>query len=80
MKQEENDLKQLWSNDMPHSDTSASLAKVLKKASVTTGVKDIATLFLGWLWVLLMGFGASAYSAKRNFDLHANQDPQKNNN
>lgn len=78
MDNEEDKLKQLWNEPLPHSDTRASLRTVLQQASKMTGVKDVASLFVGWLWVVFMGFGASIYSAKRKFESHTSSKPHQN--
>ena len=70
MKLEEDELKVLWEQDSPDLDEHAALSRVLKSSAQLTGVKDVAGLFVGWIWVIFLGFGASAYSAKRRFELH----------
>jgi hypothetical protein len=64
-----------------------ALKKVLSTSANITAVKDVSGLFVGWIWVLFLGFGASMYSAKRKLELHnqqkqilLNQKSLKNNN
>ncbi|MFT4939882.1 MAG: hypothetical protein ACI88A_002931 [Paraglaciecola sp.] len=73
MKLEENELRTLWEQDAPETDENVALSRVLNTSAQLTGVKDIAGLFVGWIWVIFLGFGASAYSAKRRFELHQQQ-------
>ena len=63
-------LKKLLVESAPVSDEDKALKLVLNKSSNITAVKDVASLFIGWCWVVLLGFGASAYSAKRKMALH----------
>jgi hypothetical protein len=37
-----------------------------------------AFLLVGWFWVLLLGFGASAYSVNRRTNLHQERKQTKN--
>lgn len=76
---DEEKLKALWletpdgadsSNDLDSIDERQALNRVLKKSAETVAAKDVASLFIGWLWVVFLGFGASAFSAKRRFELH----------
>jgi hypothetical protein len=73
VKLEENELRTLWEQDAPETDENVALSRVLNTSAQLTGVKDIAGLFVGWIWVIFLGFGASAYSAKRRFELHQQQ-------
>lgn len=66
----EKQLKRRLSESTPVSDENKALQQVLNKSSNATAFKDVAGLFIGWCWVILLGFGASAYSAKRRIDLH----------
>lgn len=68
----EENLKSLWEEDVPQSqsDEDKALKKVLSTSSNITAAKDVTSLFVGWIWVLFLGFGASMYSAKRKFELH----------
>ena len=77
MKSEEDELKVLWEQDPPDSDEKAALSRVLKNSAQLTGLKDVAGLFVGWIWVIFLGFGASAYSAKRQFELHQQQQREE---
>jgi hypothetical protein len=77
---EEDKLKALWSDDPPYSDETQALKKVLDKSKQITAVKDITGIFVGWIWVVLLGFGASAYSAKRQFELHQRNATSRNKN
>jgi hypothetical protein len=79
MSPDEEQLKKLLNESAPVTDENKALQQVLRKSSNKTAIKDVGSLFIGWFWVLLLGFGASAYSAKRRFDLHQKQKRQKNN-
>jgi hypothetical protein len=74
---DEKQLKKLLSESTPVTDENKALKQVLNKSSNVTAFKDVAGLFIGWFWVVLLGFGASAYSAKRRIDLHKNKQPKK---
>lgn len=73
MSLDEDSLKALIQKDLPQINEAQALEKVLDRSSKITATKDIASLFIGWLWVLVLGFGGSIYSAKRKFDLHHQQ-------
>ncbi|PKG97713.1 hypothetical protein [Paraglaciecola sp. MB-3u-78] len=79
MSPDEEQLKKLFNESAPVTDENKALQQVLRKSSNTTAIKDVGSLFIGWVWVLLLGFGASAYSAKRRFDLHQQQKKHRNN-
>lgn len=70
---DEDKLRSLWQEDTQKSDEDAALKKVLSTSSDMTAVKDVTGLFVGWIWVLFLGFGASMYSAKRKLELHNQQ-------
>lgn len=73
---DEDKLRAMWQEDTPQSDEDEALKKVLSTSSNITAVKDVTGLFVGWIWVVFLGFGASMYSAKRKLELH-NQQKQK---
>lgn len=84
---DEDKLRAMWQENTPQSDEDEALKKVLSTSSNITAVKDVAGIFVGWIWVLLLGFGASMYSAKRKLELHnqqkqtlLNKKSSKNNN
>ncbi len=84
---DEDKLRTMWQENTPQSDEDKALRKVLSTSSNITAVKDVSGLFVGWVWVLFLGFGASMYSAKRKLELHnqqkqilLNQKSSKNNN
>lgn len=84
---DEDKLRTMWQENTPQSDEDKALKKVLSTSSNITAVKDVSGLFVGWVWVLFLGFGASMYSAKRKLELHnqqkqilLNQKSSKNNN
>ena len=66
----EDKFKSLWQETPPETNEDAALKKVLSRSSNITTLKDVTSLFLGWLWVVFLGFGASMYSAKRKLELH----------
>ncbi|MDT0581516.1 hypothetical protein [Brumicola blandensis] len=70
MSSEEDRLKALWADDPEPKNEDIALEKVLNKTKKTTAAKDVMSIFVGWVWVLFLGFGASAYSAKRRLALH----------
>lgn len=70
MSSSEDELRQLLNEGTPNIDENVALTKVLKQSSQTTAMKDVGSIFVGWLWVIFLGFGASAYSAKRRIELH----------
>jgi hypothetical protein len=70
---DEEQLKMLLNESTPVTDENKALEQVLKKSSNVTAIKDVTSLFIGWCWVVLLGFGASAYSAKRRASLHKKQ-------
>jgi hypothetical protein len=67
---DEKQLQKLLSESTPVTDEDKALQQVLNKSSNVTAVKDVVSLFVGWCWVVLLGFGASAFSARRRLDLH----------
>jgi len=67
---EEDKLKAIWSEEPKYSNEEEKLSQVLTKTNTVVASKDIASIFVGWLWTLFLGFGASAYSAKRQYELH----------
>ncbi|MFQ3249356.1 MAG: putative RND superfamily exporter protein [Glaciecola sp.] len=67
---DEEKLKAIWSDEPELQSDKQALDKVLKKSAKVVATKDIASLFVGWVWVVFLGFGASAYSAKRRLSLH----------
>ena len=67
---DEEELRSLWELTPAESDAEDALKKVLDRSSNITAVKDVTSLFIGWVWVVFLGFGASMYSAKRKFELH----------
>lgn len=84
---DEDKLRTMWQENTPQSDEDKALKKVLSTSSNITAVKDVSGLFVGWIWVLFLGFGASMYSAKRKLELHnqqkqilLNQKSSQNNN
>ncbi len=83
---DEEKLRSMWQESTPQPDEEAALKKVLSTSSNMTAAKDVTGLFVGWVWVILLGFGASMYSAKRKLELHnqqrkaLNQKPPQNNN
>jgi len=70
MSVEEDKLKAIWSNEPNYSNEHEKLTQVLTKTHMSVATKDIASIFVGWLWTIFLGFGASAYSAKRQYELH----------
>lgn len=85
---DEEKLRAMWQEDTAHTDEDKALKKVLSTSSDVTAIKDVTGLFVGWIWVVFLGFGASMYSAKRKLELHNQQQrkklnqklPQNNNN
>jgi predicted RND superfamily exporter protein len=77
---EEEKLKALWGAESPAIDEHKALDKVLKETQRITAVKDVSSIFVGWVWVIFLGFGASAFSAKRKFELHRQNAASKNEN
>lgn len=67
---DEEKLRALMSEDVTHSDENKSLEKVLADGKKVTAAKDVASMFVGWIWVVFLGFGASLYSAKRQLEKH----------
>lgn len=67
---EEEKLKALWAIESPSIDERKALEKVLKETQRITAVKDVSSIFVGWVWVIFLGLGASAFSAKRKLELH----------
>ncbi|MBA6390015.1 hypothetical protein H4J38_04375 [Colwellia sp. BRX10-3] len=74
---DEDKLRTMWQEDTAQSDEDEALKKVLSTSSNITAVKDVTGLFVGWIWVVFLGFGASMYSAKRKFELHHQQNLKK---
>lgn len=70
MNLDEETLKAMASADPIQSNQEKALKTVLNKSARTTAVKDVGSMFVGWLWVIFLGFGASMYSAKRKLELH----------
>ncbi len=70
MELDEEKLKALMNENVTHVDEDKSLEKVLSDGKKVAAVKDVSSIFVGWVWVLFLGFGASLYSAKRRFDKH----------
>lgn len=79
MNPEENELKNLLGESPAAKDENKALRQVLRKSSNITACRDVASLFVGWCWVILLGFGASAYSAKRRLDIHQQHKRPRNN-
>ncbi len=77
---EEEKLKALWSIESPVIDENKALEKVLKETRRVIAVKDVSSIFVGWIWVIFLGFGASAFSAKRKFELHRQNAVRKSEN
>nr|WP_041246607.1 hypothetical protein [Glaciecola nitratireducens] len=77
---EEEKLKALWAIESPAIDEHKALEKVLKETQRITAVKDVSSIFVGWVWVIFLGFGASAFSAKRKLELHRQKATSKNEN
>jgi len=77
---EEEKLKALWANDLPAIDENKALDKVLKETQQVTAIKDVSSIFVGWVWVIFLGFGASIFSAKRQFKLHQESAANKSKN
>lgn len=87
MNSDEDKLKSLWQDTTLDSNGDEALKRVLSTTSRMTSLKDVTSLFIGWIWVVFLGFGASMYSAKRKFDQNNQQKrntpnltPQHNNN
>ena len=76
----EEKLKALWAKESPAIDEHEALEKVLKETQRITAVKDVSSIFVGWVWVIFLGFGASAFSAKRKFERHRRNVASKNEN
>lgn len=70
MNLDEDKLKALMNEDFTQVDEDKSLEKVLSGGKKVTAAKDVASMFVGWIWVVFLGFGASLYSAKRQFEKH----------
>ncbi len=70
MNLDEDKLKTLMNEDLTYVDEDKSLEKVLSDGKKVTAAKDVASMFVGWVWVVFLGFGASLYSAKRQFQRH----------
>lgn len=67
---DEEKLKALMSEENYLIDEDNSLEKVLAAGKKVTAAKDVASMFVGWIWVVFLGFGASLYSAKRQLEKH----------
>ena len=67
---DEEKLKALMSEEISLTDEDKSLEKVLADGKKVTAAKDVASMFVGWIWVVFLGFGASLYSAKRQLEKH----------
>lgn len=67
---DEEKLRALWSDEPETQSDDKALDGVLRKSANVVATKDVASLFVGWIWVIFLGFGASAYSAKRRLELH----------
>jgi hypothetical protein len=77
---EEETLKALWANEAPAIDEKKALNKLLKETQRVTAVKDVSSIFVGWVWTIFLGFGASAFSARRKFELHQQNAASRNKN
>lgn len=73
MKFDEKALKAQWQSDVPTYDEDIQLKKVLSNTAKQTAMKDIMALFVGWIWVVFLGVGASVYSANRKLKLRNNE-------
>lgn len=67
---DEEKLRHLLNEDVDGVNENQSLEKVLSDGKKVVAVKDVASLFVGWVWVVFLGFGASLYSAKRQYEKH----------
>ena len=67
---DEEKLRHLMNEDITDVDEESSLNKVLSDGKKVAAVKDVASVFVAWIWVLFLGFGASLYSAKRQYEKH----------
>nr|WP_136249454.1 hypothetical protein [Ningiella ruwaisensis] len=63
-------LKALWAEEPETSNEKIALQKVLRRTKRVSAAKDVMSIFVGWVWVVLLGLGASAYSAKQQRVLH----------
>ncbi|BBO29544.1 MAG: hypothetical protein GY923_10525 [Aestuariibacter sp.] len=70
MTTDEDKLKAMFQASQPEINQQIALKKVLAKSHKVTAVKDVAGLFVGWIWVVFLGFGASMYSARRQLNKH----------
>lgn len=79
MKLDEQEIKQLLNGDAVNTKQSdeQSLLKVLESGKNITATKDILGLFIGWVWVVLVGFGASAYVAQQRVRNGGKISPKK---
>lgn len=77
MSVEENKLKAMWSNEPTYSNSDDELSHVLTKAKAVVATRDVASIFVAWVWTTFLGFGASLYCAKRRYEQH--QEENKNN-
>ena len=66
---DEEKLKALWSDEPEPLDDDTALQKVLQKSQQSVIANDVGSIFVGWVWVIVLGFGASAYSVKRRLEL-----------
>jgi len=78
MSPDEKQLKKLLSDSTPVTDENKALQQVLRRSSNVTAIKDVTSLFVGWCWVVLLGFGASAYSARRRLNIEQQQKRHRN--
>jgi len=67
---DEEKLRYLLSEDIDDIGEAQSLQKVLSDGKKAVALKDVASVFVGWVWVVFLGFGASLYSAKRRYQKH----------
>ena len=58
---DEEKLRHLLNEDVDGVNENQSLEKVLSDGKKVVAVKDVASLFVGWVWVVFLGFGASLY-------------------
>lgn len=70
MNLDEEEFKHLLNEEVDGVDESQSLETVLSNGKRVVAVKDVASLFVGWIWVVFLGFGASLYSAKMQYGKH----------
>lgn len=80
MSLDEVQLKKLLKQSSPVTDENKALEQVLKRSTNVTAIKDVSGLFIGWCWVVLLGFGATAYTARHRLNLHKQQKKHNKNN